>query len=71
MTRLGFRKLAARVLKRTRKERGISQVHIAEIMETSQATISKIEAAQQDPALFEWLRFCRAFGVNPSLEGEK
>ena len=71
MTKPGFIKLAARVVKRERKKSGLNQTEFARLVGASQAAVSKVENAQQAPGLFEWLRFCRAFKINPTLEGEK
>lgn len=56
----------ARVLKRMRKQAGLSQQALADLAQLSQAEVSALEAGRRDPRLLTILYLARALHTVPS-----
>ncbi len=54
-----------RLMRAARKRSGLSQVEIARLLDTSQATVSKYESGISYPGAVEWFAFCDATKILP------
>lgn len=57
----------SKTIRKTRKEREMSQAQMADLMGTSQDMISRFENGERVPTLLNWLSFCAETGVDPFL----
>ncbi len=55
------------LLRQKRTERGVTQEKMAELLEISQATLSKIESCERRLDIIELRQFCRVLNI-PFLE---
>ena len=50
-----------------RKSLGLNQEQLADKLDMSQGTLSKLERAQQIPSLITWLKFCDILNITPDV----
>jgi transcriptional regulator with XRE-family HTH domain len=56
-----------KILKELRRDKGLSQVEMASIINVGQATYSRIESGATEILASRWLLLCKVFEINPTI----